>query len=106
MDELELQCPHCRGLIGITDEGEVVALVEPTPLKENQRLGIGGLVTEHSGDQRFLEYEPKREPTFVVQPLGERKPKKERKPEKTEPIVPDEGLMKAAANDLKQRNIH
>ena len=105
MDELELQCPHCRGLIGITDEGQIVALVEPEPLKENQRLGIGGLVTEHSGDQRFLEYDPKREPTFVVQPLAEVKPKK-RTPKKTEPIVPDEGLMKAAAKDLKQRNIH
>jgi hypothetical protein len=97
-------CPCCGGTIGVNDDNELFAYIEEE-LPENTRKGLGHLRVEHSGNPDFYKYEPHREATPVVQPLGERKPK-QRKPQKSEPIVPDEGLMKAAAKDLKQRNIH
>ena len=110
MDDIELQCPHCRGLIGITDEGQVLALKEPEPLKVNERIGVGGLRTEHSGDPRFLEYEPKRERKPLLKPLHQHKagsqPEPEPEPvEPSAPVVPDEKLMEAVDRDLANRNI-
>lgn len=117
MDDIELQCPHCRGLIGITDEGQVLALEEPKPLKENERIGVGGLRTVHSGDPRFLEYEPKRERKPLLQPLHTQKAGRQQPVEpdpapvsssddaSVTPFEPDPKLMEAVDKDLANRNI-
>ena len=97
-------CPCCGGTIGVNDDNELFAYVAEE-LPENTRRGLGQLRVEHSGNPDFYKYEPHREPTPVIQPLGERKPK-QHKPKKQEPFVPDESLMTAAKNDLKKRNLN
>ena len=58
---------------------------------------------EHSGDIRYLDYEPKRERKPVVEPIQK---KKKWEPEPTEPFEPDVRLLDAAQKDLKRRNIY
>lgn len=106
MDEITLSCPHCRGLIGIDEDGRVLALEEPKPLAKNERIGVGGLRTEHSGDIRYWDYEPKRRAKPVVQPLHEHKAGRQLEPEPvSEPFEADPQLMAAADKDLSDRNI-
>ncbi len=59
--------------------------------------------SEHSGDIRYLDYEPKRERKPVVEPVQK---KKKWEPEPTAPVIPDEKLMEAAKRDLQRRNIY
>ena len=93
-------CPCCEELLSLDLEGEVTAVVKPE-LKPTQRRGIGGLVTESNPNDKFYShgYQDNQPIKPTMKPLGTR-------PVPTPaPVVPDEGLMEANRNDLKERNI-
>jgi hypothetical protein len=108
VDEVSLVCPCCDAVIGIEDDGRVVLLQYPQPLADNERKGIGGIRTEHSGDSRFYEYQSDtRSKTPLLTPLHTQTAgRKEPQPEpESAPVIPDEKLMEAAEADLKKRFI-
>ena len=111
-DDIQLQCPHCQSLLTIDSVGEL-ELVELPELQENQKRGLGGLVTEHVNfDQKALylanqqgqvEEQPKM--SFELPKLNRAKPKAASAPVIESDPKADAAVLKANKKDLTNRNL-
>ena len=112
MEDLELTCPCCNAQLEIDEVGDL-AVVELPDLQENQKRGLGGLVTEHVNfDQKALYLSNQQGQTsepekiaFQLPKLARAKPKAASAPEIESNPETDEAVLKANKKDLNKRNL-